>query len=76
MKTIAGRIAIIQEQRFRLIADNGRGFLFTLPHDSRLTYDDLSRVRDKSQRLVVEYEGEPNTISAVAAKIHLLPESN
>ncbi|HEY1374782.1 MAG TPA: hypothetical protein VGH50_20080 [Candidatus Binatia bacterium] len=75
MKRIAGHIAIVQEQRFRLVADNGRGFLFTVPHNSTVTHDDLLRFRDKSQRLVVEYDGEPNTISAVAAKIHL-PESN
>jgi urease accessory protein UreE len=74
MKRVTGRIVIVQEQRFRLVANNGRGFLFTLPHNSSVTSDDLLRFRDKSQRLLVEYDGESNTISAVAAKIRL-PES-
>ena len=64
-----GTIAVVQEQRFRLITDTGQGLLLTLAHDAPLDESELHRLHDTGMHVVVEYEGEPNLESGVAHSI-------
>jgi len=64
-----GYIAVVQEQRFRLITDAGQGLLLTLAYDAPLDESDLHRFHDTNLHVVVEYEGEPNLDSGVAHSI-------
>lgn len=67
-----GRITIIQEQRFRLVTDDGRGFLLTLSYKAPLELNDLTRLQRTHTRVLVEYTGEPNLTSGIAHRISLL----
>ncbi len=69
-KTVTGRILLVQEGRFRLIAD-GRGFLLTLAHDANIEASELCRLHEENARVVVEYEGEPNLESGIARRVTL-----
>jgi hypothetical protein len=64
-----GTIAVVQEQRFRLITDAGQGLLLTLAHDAPLDAGELHRLHDANLHVVVEYEGEPNLDSGVAHSV-------
>ena len=64
-----GTIAVVQEQRFRLITDAGQGLLLTLAYDAPLDESDLHRLHATGVRVVVEYEGEPNLESGIAHSI-------
>jgi hypothetical protein len=64
-----GTIAVVQEQRFRLITDAGQGLLLTLAYDAPLDGKDLHRLHDANLHVVVEYEGEPNLDSGVAHSV-------
>jgi len=64
-----GTIAVVQEQRFRLITDTGQGLLLTLAHDAPLESSDLRHMHDANMHVIVEYEGEPNMDSGVARSI-------
>jgi hypothetical protein len=66
-----GYIAVVQEQRFRLITDAGQGLLLTLAHDAPLDDKDLRHIHDANLHVVVEYEGEPNLDSGVAHSVKL-----
>jgi hypothetical protein len=61
-----GHIAVVQEQRFRLTTDDGRGLLFSLAHEAPLEAWDLQRLSEEGAEVDVEYEGEPNLDSGVA----------
>ena len=60
---ISGQITTIQEQRFRLITRDGRGFLFTLADGAT---DNLRRSHALGLDVVVEYTGEPNVATGIA----------
>ena len=64
-----GTIAVVQEQRFRLITDAGQGLLLTLAYDAPLDDKDLHVLHDANRHVVVEYEGEPNLDSGVAHSV-------
>ena len=64
-RKISGQITIVQEQRFRLIADDGRGFLFTLA-DGASAIENLSQWQATGVRVDVEYSGEANVATGVA----------
>ncbi len=66
-----GTIAVVQEQRFRLITDAGQGLLLTLAYDAPLDEGDLHRFHDTGAHVVVEYEGEPNLESGIVHSIKL-----
>ncbi len=66
MKILDGRINLVQEERFRLIADTGRAYLLVLAHNSSVTAEDLQEWYRSGSRVRVEYEGEPNFESGVA----------
>ncbi len=64
--TVDGRINLVQEERFRLIAGTGKAYLLVLAHDSGVSSDDLRRWHRSGSWIRVEYAGEPNTENAVA----------
>jgi hypothetical protein len=64
-----GRIVAVQENRFRLAADTGRGYVFTLHHSCGTSIEDLQRWHDADARLTVAYTGEPNIATGVAHSV-------
>lgn len=70
-KRITGRINVVQEGRFRLSTDSGRGLLLTLSRNANVTSEDLCRYHEHGARVQVEYEGEPNFASGVALKVEV-----
>ena len=68
-KRLDGRIVVVQENRFRLVGETGRGYLFTLHHASGTNIEDLQRWQEDDTRLTVEYTGEPNIASGIAHNI-------
>ncbi len=71
MHVAQGIIAVVQEERFRLITDTGQGLLLTLAYDAPLDGADLRRLHQANRHVIVEYEGEPNLDSGVAHSIKL-----
>ncbi len=69
MKSVTGSILLVQEGRFRLMTDDGRGFLLTLAHDAGIEPSDLERLHRENVRVEVEYEGDPNLVSGVARRV-------
>ncbi len=65
-RQLSGRIILVQEDRFRMVANSGEGYLFTLSHKSGIDQEDLERFRDADAEVLIEYEGEPNLASGVA----------
>ena len=68
---VNGRITIVQESRFRLTADNGRSFLFTLARGANFVPDDLCQLLDSGVRVTIEYSGVPGLDSCAARALHL-----
>lgn len=66
---VIGRISVVQEQRFHLITDDGRGLLLTLSAKSTASADDLHHYRQARTRVHVEYSGDPGMESAVAHSV-------
>lgn len=71
-KTVQGYITIVQEQRFRLKADSGQGYLFTLSHSAHVAGSGLEQLRDSHTHVEVVYEGEPNTASGIAHAVRII----
>ncbi len=71
MHVAQGTIAVVQEERFRLITDTGQGLLLTLAYDAPLDGADLRQLHQANRHVIVEYEGEPNLDSGVAHSIKL-----
>jgi len=65
----AGRIAVVQEERFRLITDEGQGLLLTLSKDAAASAEDLDRYYRDAIHVEVDYSGEPNIESGVASQV-------
>lgn len=64
-----GHINLIQEQRFRIILDDGRSFLLTL---GQTDVRDLVRLKQKHTRVEVAFSGEPNLASCIAHAVRPL----
>jgi hypothetical protein len=71
---LIGHITLIQEQRFRLVSENGRGFIFTISRKSAVRLSDLQQVLKSHATIRVEYSGAPNTRSGVADVVRLLAD--
>ncbi len=69
MPTISGYITAVQEERFRLLADDGRSFLLTLSHRASLDGHDLCTLQGSNAHVTVVFEGPPNLASAVALRV-------
>jgi hypothetical protein len=65
-RSVQGHILLVQEERFRLLADSGRSYLFTLAHGASLDSEALHRFHQQHTHVTVEYEGEPDLASCVA----------
>lgn len=68
-KAVKGRILLVQEDRFRLIGETGKGFLFSLAHNAPVSSSDLGRMHDAQMTVLVHYEGEPNFESGIALDV-------
>ncbi|HEX5502496.1 MAG TPA: hypothetical protein VFW96_07720 [Thermomicrobiales bacterium] len=68
-RTESGRITIVQESRFHLAADDGRGYLFVLARGANVGADDLGRLRAAGARVAVAYTGTPGLASCVAHEV-------
>ncbi len=64
---VQGRITIVQEDRFRLMDETGRGFLF-VTRKRAASLEQLDAWRDGSVRVEVEYFGVPD-VGALARSI-------
>jgi hypothetical protein len=71
LRTVTGHITILQEERFRLVTDDGRVLLLTLAHNAGVGAEELHHFRQSGTRLCVEYEGEPDLASGVARSVKL-----
>jgi formate-dependent nitrite reductase membrane component NrfD len=56
---VVGRITVVQEDRVRVVDDEGRGYLFTVA-TRRPSLADLERWRDGALRVRVRYSGTPD----------------
>lgn len=65
--TVEGIITIVQEDRFRLIDADGRGYLFTTGKRAA-SMDELERWRDERRRITVRFSGVPD-LGARATRI-------
>ncbi len=72
-RSVTGVIAVVQEERFRLVTDSGQAYLLTLHNNLRTSAEDLCRWHEQGTRVIVEYEGEPNLTSGVAYAIKPRP---
>ncbi len=70
---VTGHIILIQEERIRMLGDDGRGYLLTLATDAET--EDLEELLDRKEHVLVEYEGEPDLDSGVVHKIRKIPSS-
>jgi hypothetical protein len=69
-QTQSGRITIVQESRFHLAAEDGRGYLFILARGANIGADDLCRLQASGARVTVTYSGTPGLASCVAHVVH------
>lgn len=58
-ETVAGVITTVQEDRFRLMDDRGRGYLFTTLKRAA-SLEDLERWRDERRPVSVRFSGVPD----------------
>lgn len=68
-KKIKGRIILFQEERFRIVDDQEKSFLFDLSHKVPVTSEDLSNWIKAKTPITVSFEGEAETGSGVAHSI-------
>jgi hypothetical protein len=69
MATASGRITLVQEGRFRLVTDDGRGLLLRPTPRANVGVEDLCRLHESGARVRVEYRGEPNLASGVVERV-------
>ena len=65
MHTVTGVLIAVQEERIRMIADDGAGLLFTLA-DGVEAPGKITGLDASNPRVRVEYTGEPNLSIGVA----------
>ncbi len=66
---VKGRILLIQEERFRLLAERGQSLLFTLAHNASPDVRALETWHDADIPVIVEFEGQPDLESGVAHSV-------
>lgn len=72
-QTARGRIAVVQEQTFRLVTADGAPLHLTLSVYGRPFPWDLARYRDAGTEVEVEYAGVPGTATATAHSVRPVP---
>ncbi len=68
-KFATGQIVAVQEQRFRLVDQNGQVLLLTLANHAGQSDADLHRWQEAGTVVTVAYSGEPNLDSGVANSV-------
>lgn len=71
-QTARGRIAVVQEQTFRLVTAGGPLHLTLSVHGRPFPWD-LARYRDAGTEVEVEYTGVPGTATATAYSVRPVP---
>jgi hypothetical protein len=66
--SVRGTITLVQEDRFRLEDDLGRGYLFTLGRGNGVSLHQLHAWYDGARAVEVEYRGTPD-LGAVAVHV-------
>lgn len=67
-----GHITLVQEERFRLLAESERSLLFTLSHKANVGAAELRRFKELATPVQVEYAGEPGLESAAVYKVDVV----
>ena len=68
-KRLKGHIVLVQEERFRVVDELGRSYLFDLSHKSSVGNEGLLQLAESKADVLVEYEGEPELETGVARSI-------
>jgi hypothetical protein len=66
LRNTAGRIVAVQEQRFRLLTDEGQVVLLTLARDARLDGPSLAELYRHRAHVAVAFSGQPNLTGGLA----------
>ncbi len=67
--SVAGRIIVIQEMRFRIVTHDGRGYLFTLAKNANVDTTELRRLHARDTAVRVTYVGQPGLDTCVARRV-------
>lgn len=70
MPSVTGRILLVQESRFRLLTDDGRGMVFLLAYDAPLEPQDLPSLTHR--RVRVDYDESSKLVAGVAHDLQVL----
>lgn len=70
MPSVTGRILLVQESRFRLLTDDGRGMVFLLGYDAPLEPQDLPFLTHR--RVRVDYDESSKLVAGVAHDLQVL----
>ena len=73
---VTGRILSVQEDRFRIMTDDGETLLLTLAKYTLVGMRDLQRWHAENRRLRVEYTGTPNLASGIAWLMEVVPDKD
>ena len=68
-KKMIGRILLVQEERFRILSESGRSYLFGLAHNASVASEDIVHWHNINAHVIVEYEGEPNLEDGIAHSV-------
>ena len=72
MRSATGTVLVVQEGRFRLLTDDGRGMVFLLAHDAPIEPQDLPSLTHR--RVRVDYDDSPNLVAGIARDFAILEE--
>ena len=70
MPSITGTVLLVQESRFRLLTEDGRGETFLLSHAAAFEPQDLAPLTGR--RVSVRYEHAPKLLAFIAQDLQLL----
>ena len=70
-RVMSGYIAIVQETRIGLVADDGAGHLFLLSHRSLAEPWQLAELQRRQARVTIRYTDAPDIIGLVATAIEV-----
>ncbi|MCL4487951.1 MAG: hypothetical protein M1132_06920 [Chloroflexi bacterium] len=65
----SGHIIAVQEERFRVLTDDGQGLVLSLAHDVPLDSSDLAALQAAGAHVIVRYTGRPNLEMGTAHSI-------
>lgn len=74
MPSATGTVLLVQEGRFRLLTEDGRGMMFVLAYDAPMEPQDLPSLTGR--RVRVDYKDAPKLIAGVARDLALLDEED